>query len=228
MLGLAYRGRTGREAFELTWRPWFVQWVAAAAAVAAVAAAEVVWYLVRNKEQLPWPSLTCATEETLHLAEVDPDQLPRECEDVLQRLSVRPHRIWPIPAASGIPRYHKHNPSIRVMQWNILAQGHGSPKCRRPVMLPTNQVAIVQTPALPVTGQRLWQWPPPTRKPEGGRGYSAARADPQRHEHHIQGRAARAKRHQPSLSCMWDFNAEPQRTLQALSSLPCLTSDTSC
>lgn len=56
------------------------------------------------------------------LVEVDPDQLLRECEEALQRRPARPHRD--LVSLSGMaPRRHKHNPSIRVMQWNILAQG---------------------------------------------------------------------------------------------------------
>ncbi|XP_071769706.2 nocturnin isoform X1 [Centroberyx gerrardi] len=61
------------------------------------------------------------------LAEADPDQLLRECEEALQSRPARPHRdlVYPSgPAAS----HHDHNPSIRVMQWNILAQALGEGK----------------------------------------------------------------------------------------------------
>ncbi len=56
------------------------------------------------------------------LAEIDPDQLLRECEEALQRRPARPHRNLVYPNSMA-PCHHKHNPSIRVMQWNILAQG---------------------------------------------------------------------------------------------------------
>lgn len=56
------------------------------------------------------------------LAETDPDQLLRECEEALQRRPARPHRDLVYPNGM-VPCRHKRNPSIRVMQWNILAQG---------------------------------------------------------------------------------------------------------
>lgn len=56
------------------------------------------------------------------LAETDPDQLLRECEEALQRRPARPHRDLVYPSGT-VPCRHKHSPSIRVMQWNILAQG---------------------------------------------------------------------------------------------------------
>uniref|UniRef100_A0A3Q3J252 Nocturnin n=1 Tax=Monopterus albus TaxID=43700 RepID=A0A3Q3J252_MONAL len=56
------------------------------------------------------------------LAALDPDQLLRECEEALQRRPARPHRDLVYPAGT-VPCHHKRNPSIRVMQWNILAQG---------------------------------------------------------------------------------------------------------
>ncbi|XP_022612849.1 nocturnin isoform X1 [Seriola dumerili] len=61
------------------------------------------------------------------LAEVDPDQLLRECEDVLQRRPARPHRDLVYPSTTA-PCHHNDNPSIRVMQWNILAQALGEGK----------------------------------------------------------------------------------------------------
>ncbi|XP_071314757.1 nocturnin [Trachinotus anak] len=61
------------------------------------------------------------------LVEVDPDQLLRECEDALQRRPARPHRDLVYPSGTA-PCHHKHNPSIRVMQWNILAQALGEGK----------------------------------------------------------------------------------------------------
>lgn len=56
------------------------------------------------------------------LAEIDPDQLLRECEEALQRRPARPHRdlVYPNSMAHC---HHMRNPPIRVMQWNILAQG---------------------------------------------------------------------------------------------------------
>ncbi|XP_061581896.1 nocturnin isoform X2 [Cololabis saira] len=56
------------------------------------------------------------------VSEVDPDQLLRECEEALRRRPARPHRDLVFPNAT-VP--YKHNPSIRVMQWNILAQALG-------------------------------------------------------------------------------------------------------
>ncbi|XP_069027004.1 nocturnin-like isoform X2 [Embiotoca jacksoni] len=59
--------------------------------------------------------------------EVDPDQLLRECEEALQRRPARPHRDMVYPSGP-VPHPHLHNPSIRVMQWNILAQALGEGK----------------------------------------------------------------------------------------------------
>ncbi|XP_023131802.2 nocturnin isoform X1 [Amphiprion ocellaris] len=59
--------------------------------------------------------------------ELDPDQLLRECEEALQRRPARPHRDLVYPSGTE-PSRHKHNPSIRVMQWNILAQALGEGK----------------------------------------------------------------------------------------------------
>lgn len=56
-----------------------------------------------------------------NLAETDPDQLLRECEEALQRRPARPNRD--LVFLTGMMPCHKHNPSIRIMQWNILAQG---------------------------------------------------------------------------------------------------------
>lgn len=50
--------------------------------------------------------------------QVDPETLLRECEEVLRTRPPRPHRDFFRTRASA-----KHNPQIRVMQWNILAQG---------------------------------------------------------------------------------------------------------
>ncbi|XP_037833153.1 nocturnin isoform X2 [Kryptolebias marmoratus] len=60
-------------------------------------------------------------------AEVDPDQLLRECKEALQRRPARPHRDLVHPRGM-VPYSHKHNPTIRVMQWNILAQALGEGK----------------------------------------------------------------------------------------------------
>ncbi|XP_028272594.1 nocturnin isoform X3 [Parambassis ranga] len=62
-----------------------------------------------------------------NLAEVDPDQLLRECEEALQGRPARPHRDLVYPRGMA-PYHHNHNPSIRVMQWNILAQALGEGK----------------------------------------------------------------------------------------------------
>lgn len=63
-----------------------------------------------------------SSDQDLDLSELNLDQLLRECEEVLQRRPARPSRdlVYPSGTAS---RHHKHNSSIRVMQWNILAQG---------------------------------------------------------------------------------------------------------
>ncbi|KAM9356791.1 nocturnin-like [Symphorus nematophorus] len=61
------------------------------------------------------------------LVEIDPDQLLRECEEALQRRPARPHRDLVYP--NGMAPFHlKHNQSIRIMQWNILAQALGEGK----------------------------------------------------------------------------------------------------
>ncbi|XP_029298059.1 nocturnin isoform X2 [Cottoperca gobio] len=57
----------------------------------------------------------------------DPDQLLRECEEALQRRPARPHRDLFYPSGTA-PCRHKHNSSIRIMQWNILAQALGEGK----------------------------------------------------------------------------------------------------
>ncbi|TWW55872.1 nocturnin isoform X1 [Takifugu flavidus] len=61
-----------------------------------------------------------------NLTETDPDQLLRECEEALQRRPARPHRDLVFP--NGAAPCHKHDPSIRIMQWNILAQALGEGK----------------------------------------------------------------------------------------------------
>ncbi|KAM4621650.1 nocturnin [Polymixia lowei] len=62
-------------------------------------------------------------------AQADPDQLLRECEEALQKRPARPHRDLVYPSGPA-PFRHSHNrgPSIRVMQWNILAQALGEGK----------------------------------------------------------------------------------------------------
>lgn len=52
------------------------------------------------------------------LEQSDPDALLRECGEVLRNRPPRPHRDFIRTRASA-----SHNPQIRVMQWNILAQG---------------------------------------------------------------------------------------------------------
>lgn len=58
----------------------------------------------------------------LDLVATDPDQLLRECERALQKRPARPHRDLVYPNGMT-PCPHKSNSSIRIMQWNILAQG---------------------------------------------------------------------------------------------------------
>ncbi|XP_062856642.1 nocturnin isoform X1 [Trichomycterus rosablanca] len=57
------------------------------------------------------------------LEQSDPDALLRECEEVLRNRPPRPHRDFVRTRASA-----SHNPQIRVMQWNILAQALGEGK----------------------------------------------------------------------------------------------------
>ncbi|KAM9849630.1 nocturnin [Aulostomus maculatus] len=61
------------------------------------------------------------------LAEIDPDQLLRECEEALRSRPARPHRHLVYPRGTA-PHNHKRSPAIRVMQWNILAQALGEGK----------------------------------------------------------------------------------------------------
>lgn len=56
--------------------------------------------------------------EESELEQADPETLLRECEEVLRKRPPRPHRDFIRTRASAA-----HNPQIRVMQWNILAQG---------------------------------------------------------------------------------------------------------
>ncbi|KAI5624888.1 nocturnin isoform X1 [Silurus asotus] len=55
--------------------------------------------------------------------QVEPEALLRECEEVLRARPPRPHRDFVRTRASAA-----HNPQIRVMQWNILAQALGEGK----------------------------------------------------------------------------------------------------
>ncbi|XP_057706722.1 nocturnin isoform X2 [Corythoichthys intestinalis] len=59
--------------------------------------------------------------------ELDPDQLLRECEEVLQSRPARPHRNLICPKDAG-SYCHQLGPSVRIMQWNILAQALGEGK----------------------------------------------------------------------------------------------------
>ncbi|XP_061542487.1 nocturnin isoform X1 [Phycodurus eques] len=70
------------------------------------------------------------TDENLDqkdVIELDPDQLLRESKEALRRRPARPHRdlIYPKEA---LPCRHKLGPSVRVIQWNILAQALGEGK----------------------------------------------------------------------------------------------------
>ncbi|XP_026185663.1 nocturnin isoform X2 [Mastacembelus armatus] len=77
----------------------------------------------------PEPFLEEGPDQDLEhsLAELDADRLLKECEEALQRRPARPHRELVYPS-STVPCHHKHNPSIRIMQWNILAQALGEGK----------------------------------------------------------------------------------------------------
>lgn len=62
------------------------------------------------------------------LEQADPDQLLRECEEILQNRPARPHRDLVYPVDPKHQHQYRNNeqqqtPSIRVMTWNILAQG---------------------------------------------------------------------------------------------------------
>ncbi|XP_026796254.3 nocturnin isoform X1 [Pangasianodon hypophthalmus] len=61
--------------------------------------------------------------EECELDQADPEMLLRECEEVLRKRPPRPHRDFIRTRASAA-----HNPQIRVMQWNILAQALGEGK----------------------------------------------------------------------------------------------------
>lgn len=56
---------------------------------------------------------------------LDPEQLLRECERVLQQRPPRPHRDMVYLCG---PTTQQHSPPIRIMQWNILAQALGEGK----------------------------------------------------------------------------------------------------
>ncbi|KAM6981379.1 nocturnin [Aplochiton taeniatus] len=61
----------------------------------------------------------------------DPDQLLRECGDALRNRPARPHRDLVHPSSPLDQKRHQNHlqqPSIRVMQWNILAQALGEGK----------------------------------------------------------------------------------------------------
>ncbi|KAG8003778.1 Nocturnin, partial [Nibea albiflora] len=73
------------------------------------------------------PYLENSPDQDLDLAEIDPDKLLRECEEALQRRPARPHRDMVYPRGMAACR-HKHSSSIRIMQWNILAQALGEGK----------------------------------------------------------------------------------------------------
>uniref|UniRef100_A0A8C7XSL5 Nocturnin n=2 Tax=Oryzias sinensis TaxID=183150 RepID=A0A8C7XSL5_9TELE len=59
--------------------------------------------------------------------DLDPDQLRKECEEILQHRPARPHRDL-VRSTCMAPCSHKYNPPIRIMQWNILAQALGEGK----------------------------------------------------------------------------------------------------
>ncbi|XP_074503916.1 nocturnin isoform X1 [Sebastes fasciatus] len=80
-----------------------------------------------NSAPLAQPDLYPEENHDQDLVETNPDQLLRECEEALQRRPARPHRDLVCPSGTA-PCPHKHNPSIRIMQWNILAQALGEGK----------------------------------------------------------------------------------------------------
>lgn len=59
------------------------------------------------------------------LVETNPELLLRECEEALQRRPARPQRDL-VYLNCMAPCRRKHSTSIRIMQWNILAQGRRS------------------------------------------------------------------------------------------------------
>ncbi|CAN9514546.1 unnamed protein product [Ophioblennius macclurei] len=89
--------------------------------------------LAQSLNTAPLPQLDPFSEENPDQdldqdpAKVDPDQLLKECEQALQRRPARPHRDLVFPSRSA-PHCHQHDPPIRVMQWNILAQALGEGK----------------------------------------------------------------------------------------------------
>ncbi|KAF7654190.1 hypothetical protein LDENG_00073020 [Lucifuga dentata] len=81
-----------------------------------------------NSVPLAQPDLNPDQElDQEELCDVDPDQLLRECEEALQRRPARPHRDL-VYLRGSKPCRHNCGPSIRVMQWNILAQALGEGK----------------------------------------------------------------------------------------------------
>ncbi|KAI9541470.1 hypothetical protein NQZ68_029839 [Dissostichus eleginoides] len=79
--------------------------------------------LAQSLNSAPLAQPEAYTEEN---PDQDPEELLRECEEVLQRRPARPHRNLVYP--SSMAPLHKHNSSIRIMQWNILAQALGEGK----------------------------------------------------------------------------------------------------
>lgn len=80
-----------------------------------------------NSAPLAQPDLYLEENHDQDLVETNPDHLLRECEEALQRRPARPHRDLVCPSGTA-PCRHNHNPSIRIMQWNILAQALGEGK----------------------------------------------------------------------------------------------------
>ncbi|KAM9470125.1 nocturnin isoform 2-T2 [Clarias gariepinus] len=78
--------------------------------------------LAQSLSSVPLPHTHAETEES-ELEQTDPETLLRECEEVLRKRPPRPHRDFIRTRASAA-----HNPQIRVMQWNILAQALGEGK----------------------------------------------------------------------------------------------------
>ncbi|KAJ3587443.1 hypothetical protein NHX12_011040 [Muraenolepis orangiensis] len=61
-------------------------------------------------------------------AQANPEQLLRQCEEALRRRPARPHRDLVSTHGPAHCCHYSAEPSIRVMQWNILAQALGEGK----------------------------------------------------------------------------------------------------
>ena len=55
--------------------------------------------------------------------QADPEQLLRQCEEALRSRPARPHRDLVSTRAPANCCHHSAEPRVRVLQWNVLAQG---------------------------------------------------------------------------------------------------------